>query len=656
MTLRLKIILALIAVFSLYVSADWAIQRSAIFPRFMALEAEQARQDLQRCHQAISRDIEHLATFGQQLASIDAIRRNLQTPEDRRIEANVFKLLLPSSGLDFVAVLDSKHDVVLRTSRLENSMQSLLLEQFPEDRWPSDHPLLQSNNNVQSLDAEATPVQGMLMTKAGPLLVVACPVKAIQSSPSFLSSPCGTLVVGSLLSKGRLAAISRQTQVDFHIYPVDEESGELNSRLKNGEKCLNELIQLAADHDALLSTSPMLTEEYSSRQLKVYSYLADLTGKPFLLTEANIDRQISLQGAQVMNFAMGSLFIAALVFLVILLILLQYIVIGPLTVLTCQASTIGTTGDLTVRANIRRSDEIGRLAKQFDSMVQQVSNSQKRLLDDSRAAGMSDAAKGMLHNIGNVLTNISVLGESLTEQLRKSKLPSVGKLAQRIEEEDDLYSFLSTDERGKQFPTLLGQLAQHLEQQRHTMISQCESLSLNLRHAQQILESQRELATGASVMEATDLYELLHDVREILSASLARYGVTVNIQGTPLPSVLIDRNKLTQVLVNLVGNARDAVRDLPAERRQIELRLKTTDQQVIVEVCDQGCGIEPENVQRIFAGGFTTKPDGHGQGLHYCVLAAQELEGSLYAESDGADQGAIFSLSLPLHPAQGVAV
>ena len=62
---------------------------------------------------------------------------------------------------------------------------------------------------------------------------------------------------------------------------------------------------------------------------------------------------------------------------------------------------------------------------------------------------------------------------------------------------------------------------------------------------------------------------------------------------------------------------------------------------------DTGCGIPPENLSRIFTFGFTTRPGGHGFGLHASALAAAEMGGSLTAASDGVGRGARFTLDLP---------
>jgi two-component system NtrC family sensor kinase len=72
------------------------------------------------------------------------------------------------------------------------------------------------------------------------------------------------------------------------------------------------------------------------------------------------------------------------------------------------------------------------------------------------------------------------------------------------------------------------------------------------------------------------------------------------------------------------------------------------ESRVSLAVEDNGVGLPPENLTRIFGHGFTTKADGHGFGLHSCALAANQMGGSLRAESYGPGRGATFTLELPL--------
>jgi C4-dicarboxylate-specific signal transduction histidine kinase len=102
-----------------------------------------------------------------------------------------------------------------------------------------------------------------------------------------------------------------------------------------------------------------------------------------------------------------------------------------------------------------------------------------------------------------------------------------------------------------------------------------------------------------------------------------------------------------QILVNLVSNAKHALTDCEDRVRRLHLIVAGDERDVRLEVLDNGSGITPDSIRRIFAHGFTTKRTGHGFGLHNCANAAQEMGGSLTAHSAGAGLGARFVLKLP---------
>lgn len=84
------------------------------------------------------------------------------------------------------------------------------------------------------------------------------------------------------------------------------------------------------------------------------------------------------------------------------------------------------------------------------------------------------------------------------------------------------------------------------------------------------------------------------------------------------------------------------------------MRVAQDDGHVRIAVSDNGVGIPPENLTRIFHHGFTTKRDGHGFGLHSGALAAKELDGTLSVASEGVGKGATFTLELPLEQEAGL--
>ena len=113
--------------------------------------------------------------------------------------------------------------------------------------------------------------------------------------------------------------------------------------------------------------------------------------------------------------------------------------------------------------------------------------------------------------------------------------------------------------------------------------------------------------------------------------------------------MLVDKHKVLQILVNLLNNSKYAVTERALEDRRIDIGVGLNgNSRVRVWVKDNGIGIAPEDLDRIFSHGFTTRMDGHGFGLHSGANAALGMNGSLSAYSDGKGCGATFTLELPI--------
>lgn len=114
-----------------------------------------------------------------------------------------------------------------------------------------------------------------------------------------------------------------------------------------------------------------------------------------------------------------------------------------------------------------------------------------------------------------------------------------------------------------------------------------------------------------------------------------------------LPRVRVDRHRLLQILVNLLSNARQATEAGPGPRT-LGLHLTGDARWARIQVRDNGVGIAPAVREHLFRQGFTTRPEGHGIGLHSSALAARLMGGQLTLESEGPGRGATATLLLPL--------
>ena len=141
----------------------------------------------------------------------------------------------------------------------------------------------------------------------------------------------------------------------------------------------------------------------------------------------------------------------------------------------------------------------------------------------------------------------------------------------------------------------------------------------------------------------------MDDALEINSAIFARDGIQVVRRYSDVPQVTVDKHKVLQILVNLITNAKHALDESGRPDRQITLKTGMNGNNCLkVAVSDNGIGISPENLARLFSYGFTTKKSGHGFGLHSGASTAKEMGGQLTAYSEGAGKGATFVLEIPL--------
>nr|WP_053162312.1 ATP-binding protein [Pseudomonas brassicacearum] len=282
--------------------------------------------------------------------------------------------------------------------------------------------------------------------------------------------------------------------------------------------------------------------------------------------------------------------------------------------------------------------------------VLRMSQVQTELNAKSRQAGMAEIATTVLHNVGNVLNSVNVSAELVSSQMRTSKAQGLGKVAQMMNEHvHDLSDFLTKDHKGKMLPDYLLKLAKVVAQEQQGIIEELGQLTKGIDHIKTIVAAQQSYAVAVSIVETVPVAELIDDALRMSAGLLARQEVTVVKDIADLPLLPLDRHRMLLILVNLINNAKQALDGVIDRSRCVTFSASLADGAVLrITVADNGNGIAPEHLARIFSHGFTTRKDGHGFGLHSCALAAQEMGGSLTVHSDGAGQGATFILDIPL--------
>jgi C4-dicarboxylate-specific signal transduction histidine kinase len=169
-------------------------------------------------------------------------------------------------------------------------------------------------------------------------------------------------------------------------------------------------------------------------------------------------------------------------------------------------------------------------------------------------------------------------------------------------------------------------------------------------HIKSIVSMQQKHARAAGAVEEVAVPQLIDEALRLHAVSFERLGIRIERDYGQVPLVSLDRHNLLQILINLLSNARHALVASSQQDKLLAIRVQCSPENKLlrIEVADNGVGIAPEHLPRIFSQGFTTKKEGHGFGLHISALAATELKGKLSCSSPGPGQGATFTLELPL--------
>ncbi|PTL82312.1 histidine kinase [Vitiosangium sp. GDMCC 1.1324] len=349
----------------------------------------------------------------------------------------------------------------------------------------------------------------------------------------------------------------------------------------------------------------------------------------------------------------------------------------PLLTFT-QATARLASGDFQVGLDTSRGDELGQLAHAFQRMAREVQRREealrqanegleqrveertrelkdvhRQLVETARQVGRAEIATNVLHNVGNVLNSVLTSALLARERLAGLKIENVERVASLLQEHrEELATFLTQDERGRNVLPFLSQLGQHMLVERQEIQTLLGDVGRHTEHIGAIVKLQQRYARlPQHLFEPVSLGDLVEDALRINQAALGRHGVRVERNLEDLPPVVTEKHKVLMILVNLISNAKYALDAVPEEERCLSVKLgRTATGRIRLEVRDNGVGIAPEMLTRIFQYGFTTREEGHGFGLHSSALAAQELGGSLSAHSQGPGQGAAFILELPPHP------
>jgi two-component system NtrC family sensor kinase len=607
MNIRTKMISLLALLFTVLIGLEITVQKQVLMPSFAELEREDAETSMKRIRFALDAAQESLELTAADWGNWADLYQFVQSPNRAFVSANINPVALKQLKVNAMLIVGLNGDYVLSTARNLDTGEPMELDLAARKSLPEDFPW---RKNL----ADGKPAKGLLQTNRGVMMIAAAPVL----DGSGTGQPLGMVLMGRLLTATQVQMIGAQAQASVAMLPTRPSSGR------------EEIAETAG-------------------ATQIIKPFADVYGRPLVSFRVEVPHGITARGQGAVTYASLYLIGAAVTVLILLVIALNRIVLKPLARVTRHAVAVGNGSDLTVRLNLAGQDEIARLAREFDRMVERVADSRRQLIDQSFQAGFAELAKGVLHNLGNAMTPLGVRLSKLADRLRDAPAGDVELAFTELTKENepsarraDLEQFLrlACRELAARVKEAQGDVA--VVQRQATIVQTALS---------ELMRSTR----NTHVVESVRLPELVAQTLEIVpDACRQRLVVDSDESLRKVGAVQVARTVLRLILQNLIINAADAVRDAGRDKGMLhfaaEIVADADSEQLHLHCKDDGVGIAADNLQRVFDKGFSTKSreTNYGIGLHWCANAIGALGGRIWAASEGPGLGASMHLMLPL--------
>lgn len=274
--------------------------------------------------------------------------------------------------------------------------------------------------------------------------------------------------------------------------------------------------------------------------------------------------------------------------------------------------------------------------QQLEASYDQLKKQQAFMLNHEKLATLGTLSAGIAHEVNNPLAFVSSNVESLQLYLK-----SYNRLYQHAK---TLQEKLSGEDREELASLIEEEDLEFVTEDIPELVSDTND---GLKRVREIILNLRSFArTQSSDRCSADLVEGLESTIKLLTSEL-KNSVTLKLDLQPLPEITCNPNELNQVFLNLIINAKHATQE--SSDPTISVSTHLDNQQIVIEIKDNGCGMSEELQKEIFVPFFTTKPVGQGTGMGLAIAYSiiQDHNGEIQVTSE-PDRGTAFTIKLPV--------
>jgi len=273
------------------------------------------------------------------------------------------------------------------------------------------------------------------------------------------------------------------------------------------------------------------------------------------------------------------------------------------------------------------------------------------------ALGRIEMVDTLLHNIGNAINSVTTGIGTLQENLTKNRLTRhLAFLADAIREhQDDFADYIKNNPQGQKVASFILALSDDFAKRDDELARIVNRVRERAQHIADIIRTEKVISGKGIYRKYVNLRKAYEDVINVLQDSIKKreIGIIIDCDDNP-KEIVIQESQFHQMLINLVKNSIEAIDELNSmdsvnvNEHFIKIASYFDNDRFILEVTDNGIGVEKGKQELIFRPGYTTKDSGTGLGLHSVANFVKGCDGQIFALSDGVGKGVVMRVILPV--------
>lgn len=309
------------------------------------------------------------------------------------------------------------------------------------------------------------------------------------------------------------------------------------------------------------------------------------------------------------------------------------------------------------RLKVEHLKQVEKLKDEFNAQLEQkvqdrtreLQGTRRKLVETARLAGMAEIASDVLHGVGNSLNSVKTSIHFMQELVEDERyIELIERLASKLAEAKDSQKESKLPKKNKDLEKALKQIASKLRKRQHKIDEESQKLFQQVQSIIGVLwDQQKHTQKKDWSLEMVDLNQTIEEALYFDGYILRERDILVNLDLGSIPPVNLDKTKVSRIFYFLFKNAAEAIAQARKDKGMVCISSHQDGLTTVCTIKDNGCGIDPKLIDKIFVHGYTTKESHEGFGLHYCANAMKEMAGTITVESHGDNQGTSVHLCFP---------